>query len=236
MADALDAAQRSPVRRARRFFDPRAASGRLIASIVLGFLIAGLCSVLAPRWSGAVDAVSGWVGSGVALLILSWWLILTADGYETHCRAAVEDPGRTVVWATVLVASAFSLVAAGIVMRAARTLHADAERAALVGLSLAAVVVAWFMTHTAYALRYAHLYYRDDDEGVGGLEFPGGQAPDYMDFAYFAFTLGMCFQVSDVVITSRGIRRTSLGHTLLAFMYNTAILALALNLVFSFLS
>jgi uncharacterized membrane protein len=94
-----------------------------------------------------------------------------------------------------------------------------------------AVVAAWLLTHTAYTLRYAHLYYRDDDEGEGGLSFPGDGAPAYVEFAYFAFTIGMCFQVSDVAVTSRQIRRAVLGQSLLSFAYNTAILATAVSLV-----
>lgn len=83
-----------------------------------------------------------------------------------------------------------------------------------------------------HALRYARLYYRDDGAGEGGLEFPGKEPPDDFDFAYFSFTIGMCFQVSDVSVSSRLIRRTVLVHSLVSFLYNTAILALALNLVF----
>ena len=92
-------------------------------------------------------------------------------------------------------------------------------------------MTAWVLTHTSYTLRYAHLYYREDSEGVGGVEFPGNAAPDYFDFAYVAFTIGMCFQVSDVIVTSRNIRRTILSHAILSFAYNTAILALSLNLL-----
>jgi uncharacterized membrane protein len=97
------------------------------------------------------------------------------------------------------------------------------------------VVSSWCLTHTVYTLRYAHLYYRDDATGEGGLTFPGEDCPNYFDFAYFAFTVGMCFQVSDVVICSAAIRRAVLGHSLLSFAYNTAILALALNLLFGLL-
>jgi len=86
--------------------------------------------------------------------------------------------------------------------------------------------------HTTFTLRYAHLYYRDDDN-IGGTEFPGGTMPSYMDFAYFAFTVGMCFQVSDVQVTSPQIRRAVLLHATMSFLYNTAILAFVLNLVFN---
>jgi len=120
------------------------------------------------------------------------------------------------------------------VLRGARTCVAE-QRPAFILLCLTAVVTAWAMTHTAYTLRYAHLYYRDDGDGEGGLVFPGDTKPTYLDFAYFAFTLGMCFQTSDVAITSRPIRRTVLAHAALSFAYNTAILATAVSLVAGFI-
>ena len=82
------------------------------------------------------------------------------------------------------------------------------------------------------AFRYAHLYYREDAEGVGGVTFPGEHPPTYSDFAYFAFTVGMCFQVSDACVTSPQIRRTVLAHAVVSFVYNSVILAFVLNLVF----
>ena len=96
-------------------------------------------------------------------------------------------------------------------MRRARTIEPE-RSGTLICLSLLAVVVAWTLTHTSYTMRYAHLYYRDDNEGEGGLTFPGQHKPDDFDFAYFAFTIGMCFQVSDVMVTSRQIRRAVLFH------------------------
>jgi uncharacterized membrane protein len=116
-----------------------------------------------------------------------------------------------------------------------RNLHREAPREPwLLPLCLVSVIVAWALTHTSYTLRYAHLYYRDDKEGEGGLAFAGDRKPDDFDFAYFAYTIGMCFQVSDVAISSPQIRRAVLGHALLSFVYNTVILALALNLFFGF--
>ena len=117
-------------------------------------------------------------------------------------------------------------------MRGLRGLPADEKQLAIV-LCLTTVSLAWAMTHTAFTFRYAHLYYREDDEGVGGLTLPGEDGPPtYADFAYFAFTIGMCFQVSDVTISSPAIRRAVLGHALLSFVYSTTIVALALNVVF----
>jgi uncharacterized membrane protein len=162
-------------------------------------------------------------------------VILASDQKQTQCRAASADPGRTVAWLLVTLACGFSIFAGTYVMRHARSIEPD-RSSTLIGLSLIAVVLAWSLTHTSYTLRYAHLYYRDDDEGEGGLKFPGEHKPDDFDFAYFAFTIGMTFQVSDVVVTSRQIRRAVLFHSVISFAYNTVILALALNLLFGFLN
>jgi len=123
----------------------------------------------------------------------------------------------------------------GVVITSSRGPTPRARRAISSAAVPLAVVTAWAMTHTAYTLRYAHLYYRDDGDGEGGLVFPGDTKPTYLDFAYFAFTLGMCFQTSDVAITSRPIRRTVLAHAALSFAYNTAILATAVSLVAGFI-
>jgi uncharacterized membrane protein len=165
----------------------------------------------------------------VLLLVLAWWIIWASDTARTRRRAATEDPGRNAVWVIVLGSSTLSLFASAFVLRRAKDL-APTSSALLVVLCLAAVVTAWCVTHTSYTYRYAHLYYRDD-EGEGGLTFPGHKPPDYFDFAYFAFTVGMCFQVSDVTITRKSLRRAALFHSVLSFAYNTAILALAMNLV-----
>ncbi len=213
--------------------DVRRAKNRLLLAVALG---AGTFFALGPILSGsgwAVRLIAGWNAGALTQLVLAWAIIWECDTERTRRRAATEDPGRNAVWAIVLGASTLSLFSAAYVLRRAKTL-APSYEALLVILCLAAVVSAWCLTHTAYTLRYAHLYYRDDDDdgaGDGGLNFPGERPPDYYDFAYFAFTVGMCFQVSDVVITSSVIRRAVLVHSVLSFAYNTAILALAMNLV-----
>jgi uncharacterized membrane protein len=207
--------------------DPR--SARLRLAIAIGTGVA--TTVLLPSRVGtAFRAVAGWDAAALVLGALSWLLILRTDAAETRRLAAAEDPGRRAAWVIVILASVFSLFANAVVLRDVRTCAAE-TRDLFVGLCVTAVVAAWLLTHTAYTLRYAHLYYRDDDEGEGGLSFPGDGAPAYVEFAYSAFTIGMCFQVSDVAVTSRQIRRAVLGQSLLSFAYNTAILATAVSLV-----
>ena len=96
-------------------------------------------------------------------------------------------------------------------------------------LALAGIVLSWVLTHTVYALRYAHLYYREPE--AMGLEFPGGKAPCDMDFAYFAFTLGTTFATSDVEVLSTRLRWTVVWHSVLSFFFNGLIIVLALNTI-----
>ena len=204
---------------------------RLAVSLGAGALVA------AALWNERIPLriVSAWNAIALVMLSFSWWVIWRADPSETQCRAAADDPGRSAVWVVALVSSTISLFAAIYVLRQAHAL-APERATRWVLLCLLAVVSSWLLTHTSWALRYAHLYYRDDTEGIGGLSFPGDSPPDAFDFAYFAFTIGICFQVSDVVVTSRQIRRAVLFHACQSFAYTTAIMALSLNLAFGFVT
>jgi uncharacterized membrane protein len=218
-----------PHNRPRAFarHDVRQARHRLLLAVAAA-VVTGLA--VPSRLGMAFRLVAAWDAAALVLGALVWWLIWRFDAAETRRRAAAHDPGRTAVWLLVLIASMVSLFASTVLLRRARVL-APEDRDLFVALCVVAVAAAWMLTHSAYTLRYAHLYYRDDEEGEGGLTFPGDRHPAYMDFAYFAFTIGMCFQVSDVCIASPQIRRGALSHAVLSFVYNTAILAVALNLV-----
>jgi uncharacterized membrane protein len=216
---------------AKRRLLPRHARNRLLLASVVG----GIVVLALSREGPALRTLAGWNAAALAMLSLVWSLIWRADAEETRRRAAADDPGRTAVWFFALAASSVSLFAAIVVLKQAHTL-APGRAVLWVVMCLLAVGTSWLLTHTSWALRYAHLYYRDDAEGVGGLAFPGDRPPTAFDFAYFAFTLGICFQTSDVCITSPQIRRAVLFHACQAFAYNTAILALALNLAFGFVT
>ena len=96
------------------------------------------------------------------------------------------------------------------------------------------IVLSWAFTHTMFALHYAHEYYDENRGRGGGMEFPGNEPePDYWDFMYFAFTIGMCAQVSDVTVSCKPIRRTAYGHSIISFIFNAALLALTVNIAAS---
>ncbi len=210
--------------------DLRRAIGRTTLAAILGALAGAIIHLCG---AGHVYAVLGGGDVGaLVLILLAWMNIAGTDAKETQARAAVEDPGRTALYVLIVAASGASLLAANVLVRGAKTAR-PLEAVVLVALCLAAVALAWTLTQTVFTLRYAHLYYRDDADGTGGIDFPGGQPPDYFDFAYFAFTCGMCFQVSDASVSSRIIRRAVLFQATIAFFYNTAILSFVLNLAFS---
>ncbi len=133
------------------------------------------------------------------------------------------------VWVLALASSFFSFFAALFELSAHKPGH---ESGYLSAFAIAGVLLSWLVTHTSYALRYAHVYYSGSQ---GGLQFPGDERPCDLDFAYFAFTIGMCFQVSDVTISSSRIRGVALGHALLSFVYNTLIFAMTINFALDFL-
>lgn len=212
----------APPERRPSLFSLRRATGRLFVALAVGVVGTAIAPAVAPLH---VRAVVGWDLGALILCLLLWNIIGRASAAETARRAAVEDPGRTAVFLVAVAASFFSLFAGAFVLRPARTLPGGHV---WTGLALLAIVLSWVLTHTIFTLRYAHLFYRR--RGSGGLVFPGTERPCELDFAYFAFTLGMCFQVSDVAVTSSRIRRVALLHALISFVYNTSILALALNL------
>jgi uncharacterized membrane protein len=229
--------QATPKPRARSALSPSRATGRLFISATLG--------VIAFRWltpssiERSVRAIAGWDAASLALLAFAWTIILRADAHQTKRRAGGDDPGRHMVFVIALAASLISLFAAAVVLRKVKAFPGGGQ-AAWTLLTVAAVVLSWTVTHTAYTLRYAHLYYRSGRNrgrsADGGLQFSGTAEPADIDFAYFAFTIGMCFQVSDVVVTTTWMRREVLFHGVISFVYNTVILAVALNVVFSLMS
>jgi uncharacterized membrane protein len=168
----------------------------------------------------------GWDLWALIYLSLSWFTVWRLDPASAEADATREDPGRHLTDLVLLGAAVASLVAVGLVLFGASE-SGDVKylRAAL---ALVSVFVSWTLVHTVYTLKYARLYY---SEPPGGIDFNGTGAPDYTDFAYLAFTVGMTFQVSDTAITSKQIRRTVLHHAWLSFPLLAVIIAASINLI-----
>lgn len=176
-----------------------------------------------------------WDVLALVLLLLNWITFFTADPHDIRNLAKMEDSSRFVVFCVVLVCT-FASLAAVVLLLLGRSQKAE-WKGAYMAVAVAGMVFSWFMVHTIYTIRYAHKYYANHPQNkeihAGGLDFPNDDKPDFIDFAYFAFVLGMTFQVSDVQITSKRLRRLALTHGMLSFGYNTIIVALTINLLAS---
>jgi uncharacterized membrane protein len=163
-----------------------------------------------------------------AFVFLASCLPLLDDEPQQMRRHSKEnDANRLVLLAVSVAVSIVILVAVGAVIA-----RSDALRALDVLMIVATLALAWLFGNVVYALHYAHVYYqagKDRGGDAAGISFPGTKEPDYWDFLYFAFTLGMTFQTSDCDITVQAIRRISIGHCMAAFVFNLGILAFTIN-------
>jgi uncharacterized membrane protein len=203
--------------------------------LILGLLLAVIAWFVIPvdRLDNLPHLMLGWDVFALTLLILNWITFFTTSSQDIRKRAKVEDSSRIVIFSLVLVCTFASMLAV-ILLLVTRSEKQDWKGLYLT-VAIAGMVFSWLLVHTIYTLRYAHLYYgnRPDkkDTHAGGLDFPEEEHPDFMDFAYFSFVLGMTFQVSDIQITSKSLRRMALMHGMLSFGYNTIIVALTINVV-----
>ncbi len=177
--------------------------------LVYGALVGGVVAVLPLPLTLASRALLGWTAGASVYLVLAWWLAVEFDAARTRARAQAQDqPGMTLFFLLLLSVFA-SFAAIALMLQHVKDL-AGAQRVAHLGLSMSALAASWLLMQTIFAFRYAHLYYHEELRGHAhgaGLDFPGKQAPDYFDFLYYAHVVGMTSQVSDVVVTSRTMRR-----------------------------
>jgi uncharacterized membrane protein len=205
--------------------------GRLTLGLAAGAVV---FAVLPAAWPPSLRVALAWIASAAFYLALTAVVMAGASPERLRGRARQLDPRRWVILAIIVVAGAISLLALGFTLHKApgESMVAGAARVVVTGLAIAA---SWALTHTTFALHYAHHYYGDGslpgEDDRGGLAFPGGEEPDYWDLLYFALVIGMTCQVSDVQVTSRAMRRITLLHSVLSFFFNTIILALAVNLL-----
>ena len=199
----------------------------------ISLAVATVVCIAAPRsWHWPTRAVVTWIAYSVSALAMTWYVIVSADPSEAQREASLQDSSRKAIFFFVVLAAIASVFAVGAELGTAKGL----DKTYLAGhilFSLLAIFASWSLVHTVFTMRYAHVYYDtpEGDEAHGGLNFPDEQKPDYLDFAYFSFVIGMCFQTSDVSITSRRLRRLALVHSVISFGFNLAILGLSINMV-----
>lgn len=191
---------------------------------MLFLLLAG--ALLAGGLDASTTLLLAFDIAAVAFLAMTAHMFSTFSVAKVRLRAKLQDAGRWSVLASSVVLSGVVLVALVV------ELHAGQGQSLLsIVVAAASILLSWLFTNTMFALHYAHTFYGDHGEKSGGLEFPGTRQPDYWDFAYFAIVIGMTFQVSDVQISGRYLRRMALLHSVVAFFFNVVIIALTVNIV-----
>lgn len=205
------------VRIARRIAPPRFIL--FAVALVIGLV------VLMPQLGWARGIMAAFDGAA-ALFLLTLAPLLGARPGTIRIHARDNDANRALLLGVSVIVTLVILVAVASEIRAKSS-------TVTVALVVATLALAWLFSNVVFALHYAHLFYLGNDEGSdrGGIDFPGTGEPDYWDFAYFSFTLGMTFQTSDVDISSPMVRRVVLGQSMAAFIFNIGVLAFTINIL-----
>jgi uncharacterized membrane protein len=193
-------------------------------------LLAGIAGGAVAAWWAPwqVTVLIAWCLAALVLIVGVWIEILPADAERTMQLSTIEDSSRAFADLVLVTASTASLIGVGFVLVKGGDTSGLAT-AGITALAVASVVLAWATVHTVFTLRYAHLYW----SARGGVDFNEDTEPDYRDFAYLAFTIGMTYQVSDTDLTTKVMRRAALRHALMSYLFGTAIIAMTINVVAS---
>ena len=198
--------------------------------------VAAIAALVQPAWiPSSTRALVAWDLGVLVYLVLAWALVARADAGSTRDHALRQDQSGFVIFLLVVAAGIAGTVAIGFLVSSLKGLPFWPRAWHLI-LSIVALIGSWLLIQTVFALHYARRYYagrRGEPSTPAELLFPGGRDPDYLDFAYFAFVVGMTSQVSDVAVVSRSMRRLTLIHGVLSFIFNIAILALSINIIAS---
>jgi uncharacterized membrane protein len=207
----------------RRAFGNIMSAPRFVAFLIV--LVAASAAATQVMTSVWLSYMAGFDVAAVTFLAACIPLLSTREAAVIRKRAITNDANKTLllIIAGVVIAVLFASIASETVGQKPEPLTKS--------LVIATLVLAWLFTNTLYAIHYAHLAYIEPDAGNAGLEFPGTKQPGYWDFVYFAYTLGMTFQTSDVTITDERIRRVVTVHCFAAFVFNIGVLAFTINVL-----
>jgi uncharacterized membrane protein len=200
---------------------------RLFIAALVGVLVI----VFSPdRWGLATRLLVGWDVGVVLYLIAVFQLMAAGDEARMRRRAAREDEGR---FGVLILTVAAALASLGAIIALLGSMHAGSRDALQLALATLTILLSWTLIHSIFALHYAHEYYGERGGKKSGLNFPDDELPDYWDFVYFSFVIGMTSQVSDVATVSKPVRRTVAAHGIVSFLFNAALLALTVNIAAS---
>jgi uncharacterized membrane protein len=200
---------------------------RAAVMAAVGLVVTAVLQQVVTLW---MAAIAGWDAAALTFLVISWAIILRADGTHTRQLAVREDVTRGLAAVLLVGASVVSLVGAGFTLRLAGQ-ESGPPRDLLVGVAVLTVMLSWAVINTVYTLRYADMHYGLAGPGIAFGGGSGRDQPAYRDFAYVAFTIGMTYQVSDTTVCDPRIRRAVFSHALLAYLFSVVIIGGAVNVI-----
>ena len=211
---------------------------RLAAGVAVGVAVGAALALIHNPLAMSTRAILTWDAGVATTLALVFEMMCGCGVVGIRERAAAQDEGQGLVLTLSLAAAAAAVLAIGVELSLAKDAH-GLEKSLRVILAFLTMAASWLFVHVIFSLHYAHEYYAPDpteidalDDGLrGGLNFPGGQAPDYWDFLHFAVIIGVASQTADVEFTSRRQRRIGTIHGVVSFVFNTVVLALTINLL-----
>ncbi len=206
---------------------------RLIFAAAAGIVVSLGCAIFAPQLRTSFGLIAGWDTFCAMFLGLAFHSVSQKAPGDIRARSAEQDQGQAVILLLILTACIASVAAVAIELSLAYA-ELGFDKSMHVAVGVVTLAASWLLMQVIYALHYAHESYAVDHatgKDAGGLDFPGGEAPDYWDFLHFSVVIGVASQTADVAFTSRPMRRLGTVHSLIAFVFNTLILALAINLV-----
>jgi uncharacterized membrane protein len=202
---------------------------RLFISGAIGLVM--FVVLMLTSWRIAVRLLIAWDVAVALYLGLVLHLATAAGPHHIRQRARLQDEGQVAILVLTAVAALASLAAIFALLGSA---GGSGRQPGDLFLATITIVISWAFTHTMFGLHYAHEFYDENGGKGGGMSFPGeNEEPDYWDFMYFSFVIGMCAQVSDVTVTCKPIRRTVFAHSVVSFIFNAALLALTVNIAAS---
>jgi uncharacterized membrane protein len=200
---------------------------RALTAFIAGLVVA-VVLLLFVTWGLAL--IGGWDAAALTVLLTIWPIIVRADSSLAPQLAAREDQTEGLARTLLVGASTASLLGAGYALHLAGR-ESGAPRVLLIGFAVLTVVLSWTVINTVCTLRYADEHFRSKPGGIAFGTDDGQQHPSYRDFAYVAFTIGMCYQVSDTTLRDPQVRRTALAHAILSYVFGVVIVAGSVNLI-----
>ncbi|KRL04141.1 DUF1345 domain-containing protein [Liquorilactobacillus oeni] len=202
--------------------------GRFVISYLFGFLVSALALFLVD-WKMAL--LLGWDAASLILVFLIWFAFFPHSGEKTKKITLNERVRYPVLDFLIILASLVSLIVVILLLTVSKGSPVE------IGFCIFSIFSSWNLIHVLYTVHYAELYYKDNyGEGEGGVSFNNNELPNFWDFAYLSFTIGMTYQVSDTDFSTTAFRKAALGQALISFLFNTVLIATVINFVASLLS